>query len=430
MSADPATPGRAASAAPATVGSQGPLAGLRVLDLTRALAGPYGTMLLAGLGAEVIKLEDPRGGDLARENSPYVGRDGVTTVRRHDDDISISHLTRARGKRGVSLNLKHPDAAAVFGDLVAVSDIVVENFTAGTADRLGVGYAVAQQHNPAIIYCSLSGFGATGAEGSKAMDVLIQALSGAMFTSGSPEDPPVRIGIPMADMLAPVFGVIGILAALEQRHRTGLGQHIDVSMLGALTSFVAIENWAAMALAGMPARTGLTVQRLCPFGVFECADGWVALVAVHQPLAKGLFAAMGRPELIEDPRFGTRDQRVAHADELEELIGQWSRSLPTAQVVAMLDAHGVPVAPVRQPTEALSDPRVLARGETMAVSHPHHPVSEELLTAGIPVLFSDAQTGFAEHFAVHVGEHNDDVYGELLGYPAERRAQLAQSGVI
>jgi CoA:oxalate CoA-transferase len=208
--------GPAAEPAP---GAQGPLAGLRVLDLTRALAGPYGTMLLAGLGAEVVKLEDPRGGDLARENSPYVGRDGVTTVRTHEDDISISHLTRARGKRGISLNLKHPAAPAVFADLVTVSDVVVENFTAGTADRLGVGYASARDRNPGIIYCSLSGFGATGDAGSKAMDVLIQALSGAMLTSGSPEDPPVRIGVPMADMLAPVFGVIGILAALEQRHR-------------------------------------------------------------------------------------------------------------------------------------------------------------------------------------------------------------------
>jgi crotonobetainyl-CoA:carnitine CoA-transferase CaiB-like acyl-CoA transferase len=387
-------------------------------------------MLLAGLGAEVIKLEDPRGGDLARENSPYVGRDGVTTVRAHEDDISISHLTRARGKRGISLNLKHPEAASIFADLVAISDIVVENFTAGTADRLGVGYAAARERNPAIIYCSLSGFGATGAEGSKAMDVLIQALSGAMFTSGSPEDPPVRIGIPMADMLAPLFGVIGILAALEQRHRTGLGQQVDVSMLGALTSFVAIENWRAMGLAGMPARTGLTVQRLSPFGVFGCADGWIALVAVHQQLAKGLFAAMRRPELIDDPRFCSRDQRVAHAPELEALIGDWCRPLPTAEVVAALDRQGVPAAPVRDPADALSDPRVVARGETMAVEHPSYPVTEELRTAGIPMLFSDADTGFAPHFAVRIGEHNEAVYGELLGYPAGRLAELADAGII
>jgi len=153
-----------------------PLEGLRVIDLTRALAGPYATLLLAGLGAEVIKVEDPRGGDLARENSPYVGRDGVTVERAHDDDVSISHLSRARGKLGVSLNLKAPGAQQVFHDLCRDADIVVENFTAGTADRLGVGYAAARAANPMVIYCSLSGFGADALDGGKAMDVIIQAL--------------------------------------------------------------------------------------------------------------------------------------------------------------------------------------------------------------------------------------------------------------
>jgi CoA:oxalate CoA-transferase len=411
-------------------GEHGPLAGLRVLDLTRALAGPYATMLLAGLGAEVVKIEDPRGGDLARENSPYVGRDGLDTVKRHDDDISISHLTRARGKQGVSLNLKHPGAPAVFADLVAISDIVVENFTSGTADRLGVGYAAARAINPRVVYCSMSGFGATGDAGAKAMDVLVQALSGAMMTSGSAGDPPVRIGIPLADMLAPVFGVIGILSALQQRERTGVGQHVDVSMLGALTSFVAIENWQAMELAGMQARTGLTVQRLSPFGVFACADGYVALVAVHQPLAAALFDAMGRPELIDDPRFATRDVRVANATALEALITEWAATLTAAEVVAALDARGVPAAPVRSPVEALRDPRVVAREETMSVAHPQYAVDEDLRTAGVPIRFSQATTGFSDAFAVHIGEHNQAVYGELLGYSSQRLAQLARDGAI
>ncbi|ADG10817.1 L-carnitine dehydratase/bile acid-inducible protein F [Caulobacter segnis ATCC 21756] len=365
-----------------------PLEGLKVIDLTRALAGPYATLLLAGLGATVIKVEDPRGGDLARENSPYVGRDGVSVERRHEDDLSISHLTRARGKYGVSLNLKHPKAREVFADLARDADIVVENFTSGTADRLGVGYAAAKAANPGIIYCSLSGFGAGVSEGSKAMDVLIQALSGAMYTSGGPDDPPVRIGVPMADMLAPVFGVIGVLAALEQRRRTGQGQQVDVSMLGALTSFVAIENWQAMALAGMEARTGLTVQRLSPFGVFRCADGYVSIVAVHEGLARGLFKAMENEALGEDPRFATRDRRVANAKVLEALIEAWSSQLPTDEVVRRLEAQGVPAAPVRHPAEGLHDPRVLARGETMPITHPAYTRDDGLLTSGVrdPVL--------------------------------------------
>lgn len=406
-----------------------PLEGLRVIDLTRALAGPYATLLLAGLGAEVIKVEDPKGGDLARENSPYVGRDGVVIERRHEDDLSISHLTRARGKRGIALNLKHPQATQVFKDLARHADIVVENFTAGTADRLGVGYAAAREANPRIIYCSLSGFGADDPEGGKAMDVIIQALSGAMYTSGDVDHPPVRMGIPMADMLAPMFAVIGILSALQQRERTGEGQHVDISMLGALTSFVAIENWAAMRAVSMPARTGMTVQRLSPFGVFECADGYIALVAVHHKLAVGLFEAMGRPRLIEDPRFATRDGRVANAVELEALINAWSRQLTVDQVVAFLDAKGVPVAPVRHPEEALLDPRVVARGETEAISHPTYPSVEELRTAGVPIRFSGARVGFDDVLPVRIGEHNNDVFHEL-GYDDAKLKELAAAGVI
>lgn len=407
-----------------------PLEGLRVIDLTRALAGPYATLLLAGLGAEVIKVEDPKGGDLARDNSPYVGRDGITVERKHDDDVSISHLTRARGKLGVSLNLKSPEAKEVFLDLVRTADIVVENFTAGTAERLGVGYEAAKAANPRIIYCSLSGFGATAPEGGKAMDIIIQALSGAMYASGGPGEPPVRIGIPIADMLAPVFSVIGILSALEQRHRTGVGQHIDVSMLGALTSFVAIENWSAMAAAGMQARTGLTVQRLSPFGVFECADGYVAVVAVHEKLAQGLFRAMGRPELSDDARFANRDSRVANAVVLEETINGWSRQHSVEHVVAVLEAEGVPVAPVRHPEDALDDPRVVARHEAVPVAHPSYSSQVNLRTAGIPIVFSGADTGFDDVTPILVGEHNDRVLATTLGYDAERIAALRERGVI
>jgi CoA:oxalate CoA-transferase len=406
-----------------------PLEGLTVLDLTRALAGPYATLLLAGLGAKVIKVEEPVGGDLARENSPYLGRDGIMVERQHDDDISLSHLTRARGKYGVSLNLKSPEGRRVFMDMVARADIVVENFTAGTADRLGVGYEACAKVNPRIVFAALSGFGANDKSG-KAMDVIIQALSGAMFTSGEPGHPPVRIGIPIADMLAPVFTVIGILAAIEQRHKTGRGQQVDVSMLGALTSFVAIENWSAMAAAGMEARTGLTVQRLSPFGVFECADGYVAVVAVHEPLARGLFDAMGQPELGQDPRFCNRDARVANAEVLEATINAWSRTQKLADVCAMLEARGVPVAPVRHPEDALVDPRVVERHETMAVEHPTYGSSADLRTAGIPILFSDASTGFDDALPVHIGQHNAAIYTDFLGYSPDEIARLKSEGVI
>jgi crotonobetainyl-CoA:carnitine CoA-transferase CaiB-like acyl-CoA transferase len=406
-----------------------PLEGIRVIDLTRALAGPYATLLLAGLGAEVIKIEDPGHGDLARDNSPYVGRDGVRQRKTHDDDISISHLTRGRGKYGISLNLKSPDAASVFHDLVTISDVVVENFATGTADRLGIGYDVAKAANPRIVYCSLSGFGAGVAEGSKAMDVIIQALSGAMMTSGEAGAEPVRFGVPVADLLAPVFAVIGILSALQQRERTNEGQHVDVSMLGALTSFVAIENWRAMELAGIPSRTGLTVPRLSPFGVFRCADGYVSIVAVHKGFFDGLCRAMEMP-LAEDPRFATRDARVTNAKELERTIGEWCASRSTQEVVERLTASDVPVAPVRSPIDALADPRVLARGEVETVQHPSYSHDLDLRTAGVPILFSGAPCKVSSTLAVTIGQHNEQIYQNLLGYSAARVDELRQRRVI
>ncbi len=406
-----------------------PLEGLTVIDLTRALAGPYATLLLAGLGAKVIKVEEPGGGDLARENSPYVGRDGITVERRHADDVSISHLTRSRGKLCIALDLKKPEGREVLFDLVKQADIVVENFSAGTADRLGIGYDPCRVINPAVIYASLSGFGADVRDG-KAMDVIVQALSGAMFASGEAGAPPVRFGIPIADMLAPVFTVIGILSALEQRHRTGLGQHVDVSMLGALTSFVAIENWAAMAAVGMEARSGLTMSRLSPFGVFHCSDGYVAIVGFQNSMARGLFTAMGQAELLEDPRFCSRDARVTHGTEMDALVNAWSSSLPQAEVVRLLEAEGVPVAPVRTPEEAVTDPRVVARQETVAVEHPHYPSPVDLRTAGIPIHFSGATTGFDDVMSIDVGAHNEAVLREMLGYGPDRLAALRAEGVI
>ncbi|MBY4130252.1 CoA transferase [Rhodococcus fascians] len=419
-----------ASAPTVDTGLGRPLEGIRVLDLTRALSGPYATMLLAGLGAEIVKLEDPRIGDLARGNSPYVGRNGVTVTKQYDDDVSISHLTRARGKSGISLDLRAPGAAEVFADLVTVSDVVIENFSSGTADRLGVGWSAVQAANPRAVYCSISGFGAGTDHGSKAMDVIVQALSGAMYTSGEQDGPPVRIGIPLADTLAPLFAVIGILSALRQRDETGVGQQVDVSMLGALTSLVSIENWQAMSMAGMAGRTGLTVPRLSPFGIFPCSDGHVAIVAVNDGLVGRLGLAMGRPELAVDGRYANRDARVANSAVLEDEIREWLRTLTLAEACGALAAHGVPHAPVRTPGEAMQDPRVVSRGETLKVDHPTVPVTADLRTAGVPIVFSSARTGFDPVFATTIGEQNDRVYGELLGYPPERIEELRQSGVV
>jgi len=418
MSPDPSPPG-------------GPLAGLTVLDLTLALAGPFATFLLAGLGARVIKIENPEAPDPCRQNPPYVGRNGVSLRPTRPDDVSVSALNRLRGKHGVTLNLKHPDARGVFADLLRQADVVVENFSAGTLDRLGVGYGFAKTVNPRVIYCSVSGFGATTASTGtgKAMDTIIQALSGLMMTSGTPADPPIRVGVPVADLIAPVFGVVGLLAALHQRDTTGLGQHVDVSMLGVLTSLVAAEPFDLLEACGLPLRTGRTVPRLTPFGVFESADGYVAICAPTEHFARGVFDAIGHPEFAADSRFATRDARVVHDDEMNAAIEAFTRTVPTAALVSLLEAHGVPAAAVRSPAAAVRDPRVRDRGETVPLEHPEFGHVADVIGMGVPIRFSDASVG-AERPAPTVGQDNALVYGDWLAYGEARVESLHAAGVI
>jgi crotonobetainyl-CoA:carnitine CoA-transferase CaiB-like acyl-CoA transferase len=409
---------------------QGPLAGLTVLDLTLALAGPFATFLLAGLGARVIKIENPESPDPCRQNPPYLGGGGVSLGRTRHDDVSVSALNRLRGKYAVTLNLKQPGARDVFARLLGLADVVVENFSAGALDRLGVGYSLGRTINPRVIYCSISGFGATGAtSGGKAMDTIIQALSGLMMTSGMPGEPPVRVGVPVADLIAPVFGVVGILAALHQREASGTGQHVDVSMLGVLTSLVAAEPFDLLEACGIPQRTGGVVPRLTPFGVYESADGHVAICAPTEQFARGVFAAIGRPDFEHDPRFATRDARVAHVDEMNAHVEAFTRRVPTAELLPLLARHHVPAAEVRSPRDAVRDPRVQARGETVPLEHPDFGRVGDVVGMGIPISFSDAHAGH-QRPAPSVGQDNGVVYGDWLGYGPEGVARLRAAGII
>ncbi|MEO8466426.1 MAG: CoA transferase [Gammaproteobacteria bacterium] len=408
----------------------GPLAGLTVLDLTLALAGPFATFLLAGLGARVIKIENPAAPDHCRENAPFIGRHGVSLGRTAPDDVSVAALNRLRGKYAVTLNLKQPGSREVFGDLLRQADVVVENFSAGTLDRLGIGYEFARARNPRIVYCSISGFGAGEQSGTgKAMDSIIQALSGLMMTSGNPGDPPVRVGVPFADLLAPVFAVVGILAALRQRDVTGTGQQVDVSMLGVLTSLVAAEPFDLLEACGLPQRTGRMVPRLTPFGVYESADGYLAICAPTEQFARGVFAAIGRPELERNPSFATRDARVANMDSMNGYVESFTRRLPTAELVPLFESHGVPAAPVRSPADAVRDPRVLARGETVPIEHPDFGRVADVIGPGLPIRFSGAALGTPRP-APAVGQDNALVYGDWLGYAPAEIERLRASGNI
>jgi len=408
-----------------------PLEDITVLDLTTALAGPFATLLLAGLGARVIKIENPvGGGDSCRTNAPYLGSGGATLTRQREDDISVSALNRLRNKMGVTLNLKHPQARTVYADLVKSADVIVENFSHGALDRAGAGYSFAQEVNPRIVYCSITGYGSDINAGSgKAMDTIIQALSGVMMTSGGPGDPPVRVGVPFADLTAPLFGVIGVLAAIHQAKRTGIGQHVDVSMLGVMTMMVSGEPFDLLERCGVPQRTGLTVPRLAPFGLYRTIDGYVSICAPMEAIAHALFHAIGRPDLITDARFAIRDARVVNVAELDSIIGAFTGTRTNAEVIAALEKWEVPAAEVRNPEAAARDPRVVSRGETVPLSHPKYGIVEDVYGMGMPIRFSRAEAGF-DAPPPGLGEHNDAVYGGLLGYSAARIEELRAQRVI
>jgi CoA:oxalate CoA-transferase len=409
--------------------SSKPLSDITVLDLTVALAGPYATALLAGLGARVIKVEGPSHPDSSRSNAPYLGQHGAKLTRDSPDDVSISALNRLRDKLSITLDLKHERARNVLADLIRKADVLVENFSAGTLERLGADYAFASSVNPRIVYCSISGFGKDSAGPPRAMDASIQALSGLMHVSGAPGDPPLRVGLPIADLTTPLFGVIGVLSALHMAQRTGRGQHVDVSMLGVVSSFMAGEAFDVLEGLGVPLRTGQTVPRLAPFGIYATRDDYISISAPTDRCTSLLFDVMGNAELARDARFATRDARVKHCTDLDAVIEAWTRARTSDAALAALNAGGVPAEAVRTPREAVRDPRVQARRECVPLEHPRFGATTDVYGTGIPIRFSHADAGF-ERSLPAIGEHNRAVYGDLLGYSDSQLEDLQRLRVI
>lgn len=407
-----------------------PLEGIRVLDLTVALAGPYGALLLGGLGAEVIHIEAPGGGDIARTNPPFVGPNGMAFGATSDQDVSLSIINRGRNKKSVTLDLKSDQGREIFMRLVKESDVVIENMSEGTANRLKVGYDEVSRVNPRIVYASVSAFGEPSVyPGLKGMDIIIQALSGLMEVTGFADGPPTRVGIPIADMVTPLYAVNGVLAALIQRGRTGEGQHVKVAMLDCLASMVAEEHFDISAQFGAAMRSGNSHDRLVPFGVYPCTDGHVSIVAFRPEWMTGLLDAMGRPELIQDPRFATRGPRMQHAAALNEIIEAWTATMTTQELVHKLfDKRGVPAVVVRRPADVLHDPALHARGAVMQLQHPAMG-EHKAVGMGNPIQFSKANAQF-DIPAQAIGEANADIYGGLLKMPASEIEGLRSAGVI
>lgn len=407
-----------------------PLEGIRVLDLTVALSGPYGSLLLGGMGAEVIRIESPGGSDIARSNPPFVGGNGLNFGAPDHDEVSLSILNRARNKKSITLNLKSEAGKAMFRQLVEKSDVIIENFSEGVTSKLGIDYASIRAGNPNIIYASIKAMGEPSAyPGLKGMDIIVQALSGIMEVTGFADGPPTRCGLPIADMVAPMYAVNGILAALIHRGRTGVGQHVQISMLDCLASWVAEEHFDVLGQAGLPTRSGNFHDRLAPFGVYKTLDGHVAVVAFQPEWMRGLVDALGQPELAVDPRFEHRGPRMRHASELDAIIEAWTRQHTNEEAIDELQRkRGVPCAPVRTPQQMLEDKRLHERGAIMNLEHPVYGVLGAV-GMGLPITFSETPSQFDQP-AMPLGAANVDIYSGLLGLSLDEISRLEREGVV
>jgi crotonobetainyl-CoA:carnitine CoA-transferase CaiB-like acyl-CoA transferase len=407
-----------------------PLDGIRVLDLTVALSGPYATLMLGGLGAEVIRVEAPGGSDISRTNPPFVGKHGINFGSNKEGDLALTTLNRARNKKSITLDLKSPKGREILMRLAAECDVLVENMSEGTATRLGVDYEQVRRANPRIVYASIKAFGdPSGYPTLKGMDIIVQALSGVMDATGFADGPPTRVGVPVADMLAPLFSVQGVLAALIQRGRTGQGQHVKVSMLDCLASWVAEEHFDVMTKPEQPTRTGNFMDRLVPFGVYPTKDGYVAIVAFQPDWFKALLELLGRPELADDPRFATRGPRLQNAAILNAMITDWTSTVTSDHVVQeLLDRRGVPAAKVRTPHEVVRDPALHASGAVVRLLHPRYGDVGAMGT-GLPISFS-ASRAELDQPAQELGDANEDVYGGLLKMSADELARLRDERVV
>lgn len=401
-----------------------------MLDLTIALAGPYGALMLAGMGAEVIHIEAPQSRDTARHSPPFLGPRGWNYGAPLPDEVSLLLLDRGRNKQQVTLNLKTEAGRAMFMDLVKVSDVVLENLSVGTTQRLGVDWPSVQAVNPRVVYASITGFGDNPAfEGLKGSDILIQALSGWMHVTGDADGPPLRTGVPIADLVTPLYAVNGILAALIQRGRTGLGQHVQVAMLDCLVAMLAAEHFDVTAHLGGALRTGNSFDRLLPFGVYACQDGHVAIVAHQSEQFTALAQAMQHPELLGNPQYLEQGFRQQRAQAINGWIEAWTWQHTTAQVLECLGTQWqIPVAVVRSPQQVLADPYLRRHG---VIGQLPVPAISGLQPTGLgnPVRFSNAHAEFDQPAHAR-GVDNASVYGELLALSAAQLQALKSQGVI
>ena len=332
--------------------SKGLLDGVVVLDLTRVLAGPYSGMILADMGATVIKLENPKGGDDTRKMGPFI------------NDNSVYYANFNRSKLGCTLNLKDPEGKEIFRELVKKADIVIENYRPGTMEKLGLGYDVLKEVNPGIIYGAVSGFGHTGPYSKRAgYDIVGQAMGGLMSTTGWPDGPATRVGTPMGDVLGGLNMTIGILAALVNKQKTGLGEKVDVALVDSVASAMENITMIYQSTGRIPQRIGNRYESTYPYDVFPTKDGDVVIAAGNNKLYGLLCDVMKQPELKADPRFVEIKDRVANHAAMREIICAWTKDYTIDEIDKMLNDAGCPACPVNTIDRLVTDPQIAGARE-------------------------------------------------------------------
>jgi len=375
-----------------------PLAGVKVVDLTRVLAGPFCGMLLGDMGADVIKVEEPGEGDDARMWAPFVG------------PWSAYFLGVNRSKRSLALNLKTADGAQTLRALLTEADVFIENFKPGSLDRLGFGYEAMQALNPRLVYCSISGYGRTGPRRHlTGYDPIIQAESGFMHITGMPDGPPVRTGIATTDYLAGLYAFSGILLALRYRDRSGKGQHVDIALYDAILSTLSMPAGVLQSTGREPMRLGNDHSSIAPYEVFACADGTLMVAAANGRLWKQLCAAIGRSDLTDDDRFRTNTDRVKNRPALKHELEQAFSSYSVNALVERLTEYGVPCGRVRTVSEALADPQVEPRQMLIGFDDPD---IGDFRVLGNPIKLSASPADLSRR-PPKLGEHTAEILDEL-----------------
>lgn len=396
-------------------GKSGPLSGLRVLDFSRVLSGPYATLILSDLGAEVIKIETTDKGDETRAFPPFIG------------PFSHYFIALNRGKKSLALDLKTDRGREIARTLARQSDVVIENFRPGVMERLGLGYDVLAADNPKLCYCSISGFGADSPLNDKpAFDLVAQALSGAMSMNCEPGSPPTKLSLPMGDMAGSIFAVFGILAAIIERHSTGKGRHIEVAMLDGMLGMLGYLAQRFFVTGKAPEPMGTKHPSIVPYGSYPTSNGHIVVACLTERFWLCFARALGQPELASDPRFAQYTSRLENRAALEEIVESIMRQHDTEYWLAQLDQHGVPNAPILDVKEALEQPHTRAR---RLIDTAFHQAVGEIRAVRTPLRF-DGEPLSAKEPPPLLGEHSVEILSGLAGLSQSDIEELIRNSIV